>query len=142
MRLRKTFWISAGHIVHTKKTMCSRMHGHNWRIDVYIQGRPMKDGMIADFIDIKKIIVNKLDHKTILPISLISKEMANYVGFEVFGKEYLLPRSDCALLPIAAATCECIAGWICEQLTKELGIKDIQVVVHETKTSSVKAEWS
>lgn len=41
---------------------CSNLHGHNWIIDVTLQSVTLnQNGMIADFSEIKKIVM-ELDH--------------------------------------------------------------------------------
>lgn len=45
---------------------CSELHGHNWIITVYCQAERLNDcGMVIDFILIKKLIHDQLDHKFI-----------------------------------------------------------------------------
>lgn len=45
---------------HTLKGMgkCENLHGHNWKIEVEIDGKPehLKDGVLIDFTEIKKAI--------------------------------------------------------------------------------------
>ncbi len=60
-----TVTISASHSLldHPK---CSRMHGHNYTIKVFIVSEKLQDGMIADFGVVKKKIKDllmKYDHK-------------------------------------------------------------------------------
>ncbi len=139
MRLSKTIWISAGHIVHTKKTKCSRLHGHNWKIEISIGGFIQSDGMIADFLDVKELVM-ELDHKMILPDDLVEGEDDNIYSFRVFGKDYVLPIEDCVLLDIPVATAEHLAAWIGSQIREKFETDVWRVIVHETNTSSVVAE--
>ncbi len=143
MRLRKTIWISAGHKVHTKKTKCSRLHGHNWKIEISIGGVPKSDGMIVDFLDITEL-VKALDHKMILS-NVIAEEYLDdfdepYVRFEVFKKGYVLPAEDCVILDIPVVTAEHLAQWIGSQIREKFKTDVWRVIVHETVTSSVMAE--
>lgn len=45
---------------------CSKLHGHNWKIEVQVEGNQLNDiGMLVDFKDIKrqaKAIIKDLDH--------------------------------------------------------------------------------
>lgn len=44
---------------------CTRLHGHNWVIEVTCRSRELNsEGMVVDFKDIKKI-VKELDHRVI-----------------------------------------------------------------------------
>lgn len=46
---------------------CERLHGHNWKIEVYVTGERLgKDGMLIDFHMLKtatKKVLDELDHK-------------------------------------------------------------------------------
>jgi 6-pyruvoyltetrahydropterin/6-carboxytetrahydropterin synthase len=63
------FKFSAAHLLpgHFK---CSRMHGHNYVLDVEIESNSLTNGMILDFIEVKKVIrelLEEYDHKLLLP---------------------------------------------------------------------------
>jgi 6-pyruvoyl tetrahydropterin synthase/QueD family protein len=69
---------SASHLLpgHYK---CSRMHGHNYVLDVKIESDKLEHGMLIDFVTIKKEIrkmIEKYDHKLLLP------EMSNTMKIE------------------------------------------------------------
>lgn len=63
----KTLEISAAHRLNLSyESPCTRLHGHNWRITVYLRSEKLNaDGMIMDFKRIKEKIQNRLDHKVI-----------------------------------------------------------------------------
>ena len=63
----KTLEISAAHRLNLSyESPCTRLHGHNWRITVYLRSEELNaDGMIMDFKRIKERIQNRLDHKVI-----------------------------------------------------------------------------
>lgn len=46
---------------------CERLHGHNWKIEVRLEGETLNDlGMVCDFRDAKRIIkqvTDRLDHR-------------------------------------------------------------------------------
>lgn len=46
------------------ESKCSRMHGHNWQIEIFLVSRDKlnEDGMVEDFTHIKKVIHSKMDH--------------------------------------------------------------------------------
>lgn len=62
--IKKSFEISASH--HLKlsyQSKCSNVHGHNWHITIYCKSRELnKDGMVADFSEVKRLIHDRLDH--------------------------------------------------------------------------------
>jgi 6-pyruvoyl tetrahydropterin synthase/QueD family protein len=46
------------------ESKCINMHGHNYKVEVYIQGSVNKYGLVMDFNHIKEIVVN-YDHITL-----------------------------------------------------------------------------
>ena len=57
--------ISAAHSLQLSyESKCSRMHGHNWQIEIFLVSRDKlnEDGMVEDFTHIKKVIHSKMDH--------------------------------------------------------------------------------
>jgi len=56
----------AAHYINNYSGKCSRLHGHNWKVEVNIYGTQLNElGMLIDFRDLKaavnKIMI-KLDH--------------------------------------------------------------------------------
>lgn len=62
--ISKRMEIAAAHqlrISHESK--CSRLHGHNWTVTVYLMSEELnEDGMVADFTSVKESIHGYLDH--------------------------------------------------------------------------------
>jgi len=60
---------SAAHQLRNYKGKCENLHGHNWKVEVYISSNTLNDiGLAIDFTDIKSL-VNKIlmefDHKNL-----------------------------------------------------------------------------
>jgi 6-pyruvoyltetrahydropterin/6-carboxytetrahydropterin synthase len=59
----------AAHILTGHKGKCANLHGHNYRVNVCIDGHELNElGLLIDFADLKKIVkevINQLDHKYI-----------------------------------------------------------------------------
>ena len=57
----------AAHRIRDIGGKCEDLHGHNWKIEVYVRGEKLgKDGLVIDFKVIKratKEIIDRLDHK-------------------------------------------------------------------------------
>ena len=63
--ISKKLEISAAHSLQLSyESKCSRMHGHNWQIEIFLVSRDIlnEDGMVEDFTHIKKAIHSKMDH--------------------------------------------------------------------------------
>jgi len=57
---------SAAHRLRTGNKKCERLHGHNWKVQLFLSGNKLnKDGVLLDFKEIKEKlekIVIPLDH--------------------------------------------------------------------------------
>jgi len=66
MFLKKEFTFDAAHNLARYHGKCERLHGHTYRMSVTIKGKPNEEGMIVDFLEVKKIvndeIISKFDH--------------------------------------------------------------------------------
>ncbi len=69
MRIAKEFTFDSAHYLKDYHGKCERLHGHTYRMRVTIKGGVQKNGLLMDFVDIKKIVnekvVNKFDHANI-----------------------------------------------------------------------------
>ena len=75
IRITKQFSFETGHALHGYDGKCKNIHGHSYRLDVTVIGKPVADesnpkcGMVIDFSDLKKIakdeIVDVFDHATV-----------------------------------------------------------------------------
>lgn len=57
---------AAGHALRNYKGKCENVHGHNYRVEVTVQGAQLNDiGLLVDFLEVKRIvrgIIERLDH--------------------------------------------------------------------------------
>lgn len=65
--VQQTF--AAGHSLRNYHGKCENVHGHNYRVQVTVQGQSLdKTGLLVDFVEIKRLmskVVNYLDHQYI-----------------------------------------------------------------------------
>jgi 6-pyruvoyltetrahydropterin/6-carboxytetrahydropterin synthase len=58
---------AAGHALRNYKGRCENVHGHNFRVQVKIEGERLDDtGLLVDFIDVKGLmrgVIDRLDHQ-------------------------------------------------------------------------------
>ncbi len=58
---------AAAHQLREFQGGCERLHGHNWRVEVFVQGEDLgKDGLLVDFKEMKtetNRILDELDHR-------------------------------------------------------------------------------
>ncbi len=110
MEIFKEFTIEAAHRLPKvpEGHKCGRLHGHSFRLQIWVSGPVGEDGWVMDFADLKKIfapVYDRLDH--------------HYLN-EIPGLEN--------------PTSEVLARWIWQELSPLLPILS-KVVVFETCTS-------
>ena len=81
---------SAAHQLREFKGDCERLHGHNWRIEVYIKGEDLaKTGVLIDFKVLKNQvddILDGLDHRLLNDVPAFqtinpsSENIARYIA--------------------------------------------------------------
>ena len=135
--------IACAHML-SKHDKCARVHGHNYQIEVEIEGELNENNMIIDFSIFKKgvgEILKELDHKTLLPekskdfdIKTNEKEV---VVTTCDDKKYRFPREDVILLPIEATTAELMSIYFHDLIKKQFPGFRITVIMSETPTSKV-----
>ena len=58
---------ASAHQLRDFEGACERLHGHNWKIEVYVTGKELeKNGLLIDFRLIKEAtekVIDKLDHQ-------------------------------------------------------------------------------
>lgn len=116
----------SGHFISYEGDRCERLHGHNYRATVEIEGDLDVNHYVFDFIALKhrtKAITDELDHYMMLPsgnphIQVESKGDSVHVRYR--DKAWTFPRGDCVLLPILNTTAEQLARYIAERLLADL----------------------
>jgi 6-pyruvoyltetrahydropterin/6-carboxytetrahydropterin synthase len=100
---------SAAHFLPDYPGPCARLHGHNYRVRVYVRGEKLNGaGMVADFGEIKQAlmaVLDTLDHQNL---------------------NELLPFQE------TPPTTESIAHFIAHQITPHLSVPVHRVEVWET----------
>ena len=108
---------------------CERLHGHNYRVAVEVDGALDENHYVFDFIALKNLsrsIVNELDHHMLvamknpkLPVTVENNRVLIRFG----DKHWDFPKEDCVLLPIGNTTTELLAKWVATRLLDELKSK-------------------
>ncbi len=113
---------SAAHFITFNGNICERLHGHNWRVAVEVEGGLDENGYVFDFIalrDTTQQLVTMLDHHMLLPTqhpTILVTTDATEVTARFEQRRWVFPSEECVLLPIANTTAELIARWMAEQL--------------------------
>ena len=123
MKIGTTVEFDAAHFVQTTDTKCKRLHGHRWVVEVIVKGDVDclgDDGMMIDFMEIKKLI-DYYDHKILLPgasedVIITAETPSDYMNgsrspsmgithLNIIVKRknrnrvlYIFPKDDCVVL--------------------------------------------
>jgi 6-pyruvoyltetrahydropterin/6-carboxytetrahydropterin synthase len=154
VRVTKDYLVfCAGHFITYSGDHCERIHGHNYRTAVEVEGDLDENYYVIDFIALKNLtrtITDELDHRMLLPTRSphlqLHEEAANIRV--TYGTRYWsFPRDECVLLPIANTTAELLADYIAGRMREAMlgrGWKlprVLRVEVEESFGQSAEVEW-
>ena len=58
---------AAGHALRNYRGKCENVHGHNYRVQVTLEGAQLDEaGLLVDFVELKKVlhgVLDRLDHR-------------------------------------------------------------------------------
>lgn len=120
----------SGHFISYQGHQCERLHGHNYRAAVEVEGTLQEDFYVFDFIALKqrtKEITDELDHYMLLPTKnavIKVEESVTCVRARYRDREWIFPRGDCVLLPIENTTAELLARFIAGRLLESLRVNE------------------
>jgi len=67
MKVTKVFTFDSAHNLINYNGKCENLHGHTYKLEITVEGKPDKDGIVIDFVKLKeivdKLIIQKLDHQ-------------------------------------------------------------------------------
>ena len=141
IRITKIFTFETAHVLYNYDGKCKNMHGHSYKLFVTVKGTPINDinnvknGMVVDFGDIKKIvkeeIVDVWDHAVLLNALTPNKEL----GEDLAQKGHKV--IECNYQP----TCENMLYEIAEKIKNKLPshVQLAYLKLHETENSY--GEW-
>lgn len=108
---------SAAHFLTLPGHMCERLHGHNYRVSVRVEGAidPVT-GFLMDFAVLKralKELIEPMDHKLLVPAgnpALAIREHGDSLSLDYTRPDWLVvPRAHACLLPVRHTTAELLA---------------------------------
>jgi 6-pyruvoyltetrahydropterin/6-carboxytetrahydropterin synthase len=154
VRVTKDYLVfCAGHFITYDGDHCERIHGHNYRTAVEIDGDLDENQYVVDFIALKDLtrrITDELDHRMLLPTrsqKIQLDEEGPNVRVSYRDRYWSFPRDECALVPIANTTAELLADYIAGRIRKEMTDRGwelprvLRVEVEESFGQSAEVEW-
>jgi 6-pyruvoyltetrahydropterin/6-carboxytetrahydropterin synthase len=143
----------SGHFISYEGDRCERLHGHNYRATVEIEGDLDENQYVFDFIALKnrtKALTEELDHRMMLatgnPFIKVDADACR-VHVRYREREWVFPREDCVLLPIENTTAELLARYLAMRLLEDLRRHHkyepqvLRVEVEENIGQSATCEW-
>src|SRR5437762_13139549 len=133
---------AAAHLITFAGHRSDKLHGHNYRASLVIEGGLEADSrLVVDFSAVKKVmrsLTAELDHRVLLPRDnpqLKIPEENGSVRVAFAGQpRYLFPAGDCVILPIPNTTVEMLSQYLAGRVRAELGsvrLKTIEIEVEE-----------
>jgi 6-pyruvoyltetrahydropterin/6-carboxytetrahydropterin synthase len=117
---------SAAHFITFNGDQGERLHGHNYRVAVEVEGPLDANHYVFDFIALRdrtRAVVAELDHRMLVatgnPLLPVAEDGPT-VRVRFRDKEWAFPREDCVLLPLGNTTAELLARWIADRLAAVL----------------------
>jgi 6-pyruvoyltetrahydropterin/6-carboxytetrahydropterin synthase len=96
LNIRKEF--SAAHRLREYRGKCEALHGHNWKVDVFVSSSKLnKIGIAADFKDLKAAlykVLEELDHKYLNDIPYFSRHNPTSENIAKYIFERLSLKTD------------------------------------------------
>lgn len=60
MKITRKFSFSAAHHLTDYCGACERVHGHTYHLSVTVQGPVQKNGLVLDFVELKRVVQDKV----------------------------------------------------------------------------------
>jgi len=119
---------AAAHFITFAGHRCEKLHGHNYRASLFVEGGLEADSwFVVDFSAVKKVmraLTAELDHRVLLPrdnpkLAITEDNGSVRVAFD--GRpRYVFPAGDCIILPIPNTTVEMLAQYLAGRVRAEL----------------------
>ncbi len=139
VRVTKDYLVfSAGHFITFNGDVCERLHGHNYKVSVEVDGPLDENHYVIDFIALRdelKQITDGLDHYMLLPTEHPAIQVtvdATSVQAVFAERRWVFPKDDCILLPVPNTTTELLARYIGRSLIERLQQRAIPIPIGMT----------
>ena len=125
-----------------------RVHGYTYTVNIKIHGEPNERGIILDFEGIKSklsAIVDRYDHKVIIPGNTIVDDQGGNIQFRVGGKNYSVPQNESIvvdlLIPSAEELCRIILHELVEHMDVPENVSMIELGLDESYGQGAWSRW-
>ncbi len=106
LRVRTHF--AAAHQLTMVGSKCENLHGHNWKVEVYITGKRLnKAGVLVDFGEIKRLvrgIMQELDHRFLNELKAFDNNAPSSENIAQFIAKELQQKIDDSSVRVSRVT--------------------------------------
>lgn len=146
MNIQKEFRFEASHILSLPyESDCNRLHGHSYKVIVYLEGDVDALGMVHDYTKMPKTLIEDADHMFICPrkfISGISGGQATiFVNNENGGHTLSIPVDELYIIEGNQSTAENLARHFYKVLKEKTSISDVLAGVSVKETEKTQATY-
>ena len=105
---------------------CEPLHGHNYAVDVQLEGELTPDSWLFDFVALRRLVAGlcrELDHAFLLPTQNRNLAVAHSDGHYTItfnDRRYVIPEAEVRALSIDNSTAERLSEWLAGRLADEL----------------------
>ncbi|MBW2242182.1 MAG: 6-carboxytetrahydropterin synthase [Deltaproteobacteria bacterium] len=147
---KEDFKFSAAHFTVFPSKEAERLHGHNYRVRIEIEGTdPGPDGLLVPVAEVKanlRALCASLDERTLVPEKSPHLEVnreADAIEIAFGERRYRLPAADTRLLPLQNVTMELLATHLWHELAPSLtGGRVERLVVEVEETAGQSASYA
>jgi len=150
---KESLRFSAAHFLTLPGHVCERLHGHNYRVAVTVDGSiDPATGFVVDFAVLKRVvreIIDPLDHRLLVPANnpaLTIRREGDRTLVDYEQPAWLVaPTDHVCLVPVAQTTAEVMAEWMAAQVWDLLrrdrnpGLTRLVLELEESTGQSAKA---
>lgn len=137
---KEYFKFSAAHFLIFPDGSSERLHGHNYRVTVELEGELSRHGLVLDFKMVKPVIrglLDGLDEHWIVPgehpVLRVERRADGTTEVRYGELVYTAPSGDVLVLPINNSSSENLAGWIGRELRGLLAERFDDVVIRRMR---------
>lgn len=127
---------AAAHFIE-KHPKCGKLHGHNWRVRLTLEGYVEDNGMIVDFGEVKRWVDVTFDHMFIAPQTHILEDLSGdfVISTEMFSLN-IKPEAVC-IIPeeYCPVTAENLTRFIRDAVNNIFDVKITKVELWETNNN-------
>lgn len=132
---KESLGFSAAHFLTLPGHLCERLHGHNYRVSVVVEG-PVDPatGFVLDFAVLKRVLralIEPMDHRVLLPgrnPRLVLREEGEALVVDYLRPGWLtIPRDHACVVPVTNTTAELLAEHLESAVRAALGREGIPV---------------